>query len=52
MLNKLSISENKLVKIKQDKMPHQCVHCGNIFPDAAEEVLKGCTCGSHFFLLY
>ena len=30
-------------------MPHQCVHCGNIFPDAAEELLKGCTCGSHFF---
>ena len=30
-------------------MPHQCVHCGNVFPDAAEEVLKGCTCGSHFF---
>ena len=30
-------------------MSHQCVHCGNIFPDAAEEVLKGCSCGSHFF---
>ena len=30
-------------------MPHQCVHCGNIFPDAAEEILKGCSCGSHFF---
>ena len=30
-------------------MPHQCVHCGNIFPDAAEELLKGCSCGSHFF---
>lgn len=29
--------------------PHQCVHCGNIFPDAAEEILKGCSCGSHFF---
>lgn len=30
-------------------MGHQCVHCGNIFPDAAEEILKGCSCGSHFF---
>lgn len=30
-------------------MSHQCVHCGNIFPDAAEEILKGCSCGSHFF---
>jgi len=30
-------------------MPHQCVHCGNIFSDNAEEILKGCSCGSHFF---
>ncbi|MDD5192657.1 MAG: Zn-ribbon containing protein [Candidatus Nanoarchaeia archaeon] len=30
-------------------MPHQCVHCGNIFPDAAKEILEGCSCGSHFF---
>jgi len=30
-------------------MPNQCVHCGNIFPDAAEELLKGCTCGARFF---
>ena len=30
-------------------MPHQCVHCGNVFPDAAEEILKGCSCGGHFF---
>lgn len=30
-------------------MSHQCVHCGNIFPDAAEELLKGCSCGSRFF---
>lgn len=30
-------------------MPHQCVHCGTIFPDTAEEILKGCGCGSHFF---
>jgi len=28
---------------------HQCVHCGAVYPDAAEEVLKGCSCGSHFF---
>lgn len=30
-------------------MGHQCTHCGEIFPDAAEELLKGCSCGSRFF---
>ncbi len=30
-------------------MPHQCVHCGKMYEDAAEELLKGCECGSHFF---
>ncbi len=30
-------------------MPNQCVHCGNIYEDAAPELLKGCNCGSHFF---
>lgn len=30
-------------------MPHQCVHCGKMYPDAAPELLKGCACGSHFF---
>ncbi len=30
-------------------MPHQCVHCGKIYKDAAKELLKGCECGSHFF---
>ncbi len=30
-------------------MPHQCTHCSRIFPDAAEELLKGCMCGSRFF---
>ena len=30
-------------------MPNQCVHCKSIFPDDAEELLKGCSCGSHFF---
>ena len=29
--------------------PHQCVHCGKMYPDAAEELLKGCECSSHFF---
>ena len=29
--------------------PHQCVHCSKIYPDASEELLKGCNCGSHFF---
>jgi len=30
-------------------MPHQCVHCGKLYPDAAKELLVGCSCGSHFF---
>ncbi|MBM3247655.1 hypothetical protein FJZ17_03910, partial [Candidatus Pacearchaeota archaeon] len=30
-------------------MPHQCVHCGKLYPDAAKELLTGCSCGSHFF---
>ena len=30
-------------------MGHQCVHCGEIYPDAAPELLKGCKCGSKFF---
>jgi predicted nucleic acid-binding Zn-ribbon protein len=30
-------------------MPHQCVHCGEIYPDAAKELLSGCKCSSHFF---
>jgi len=30
-------------------MPNQCVHCGKIYPDAAPELLRGCSCGSRFF---
>lgn len=30
-------------------MPHQCVHCGKIYPDASKELLEGCNCGSRFF---
>lgn len=33
-------------------MPHQCVKCGIFFSDGAEEILKGCNCGSkHFFFV-
>lgn len=33
-------------------MPHQCVKCGTFFSDGAEEILKGCVCGSkHFFFV-
>ena len=28
---------------------HQCVHCGKLYPNAAQELLSGCLCGSHFF---
>lgn len=31
-------------------MPHRCVNCGSIYPDASKELLEGCgKCGSHFF---
>tara|TARA_Y100000310_G_C20686159_1_gene819143 strand:- start:2680 stop:3096 length:417 start_codon:yes stop_codon:yes gene_type:complete len=30
-------------------MPHECVHCSKLYPNAAPELLKGCSCGSHFF---
>jgi len=30
-------------------MPHQCVHCGKLYPNAAPELLAGCSCGSRFF---
>lgn len=30
-------------------MPHQCTRCGEIYPDAAQELLAGCKCGSKFF---
>jgi len=30
-------------------MPHQCVHCGKLYPSASRELLEGCSCGSHFF---
>ena len=30
-------------------MAHQCVHCGNTYPDGAPQLIQGCTCGSRFF---
>jgi predicted nucleic acid-binding Zn-ribbon protein len=30
-------------------MPHQCIHCGKVYPDASKELLEGCSCGSRFF---
>lgn len=31
-------------------MPHQCVHCGEMYPAGSKELLTGCKkCGSHFF---
>ena len=30
-------------------MPHQCTKCGKVYPDAANELLKGCSCNSRFF---
>lgn len=31
-------------------MPYKCVHCGKLYGDASEEVLKGCSeCSGKFF---
>ena len=30
-------------------MPHQCVRCNTMYPDGAQEILKGCSCGSRLF---
>lgn len=30
-------------------MPHQCVRCNTFYEDGAEEILKGCSCGSKLF---
>ena len=31
-------------------MPHQCVKCGEMYPDGSQELLKGCSeCGGKFF---
>ena len=30
-------------------MPHQCVRCSTFYPDGAQEILKGCSCGARLF---
>lgn len=30
-------------------MPHQCVRCGTVYEDGAQEILKGCSCGAKLF---
>ncbi len=30
-------------------MPHQCVRCNVMYPDGAQEILKGCSCGARLF---
>ncbi len=30
-------------------MPHQCVRCSKLYPDGAQEILKGCNCGARLF---
>ncbi len=31
-------------------MPHQCVHCGEVYPAGSKELLTGCkTCNGRFF---
>ncbi len=30
-------------------MPHQCVRCNIMYPDGAQEILKGCECGARLF---
>ena len=30
-------------------MPHQCVRCSSLYPDGAQEILRGCNCGGRLF---
>ena len=30
-------------------MPHQCVRCGTLYEDGAQEILAGCPCGARLF---
>ncbi len=30
-------------------MPHQCVRCNILYPEGAQEILKGCSCGARLF---
>ena len=30
-------------------MPHQCVKCGKVYDNTAQEILKGCSCGAKLF---
>lgn len=30
-------------------MPHQCVRCNILYPDGAQEILSGCSCGARLF---
>jgi len=32
-------------------MPHKCLRCGAVYADNDESILRGCSCGSIFFLL-
>lgn len=32
-------------------MPHRCLRCGAVYADTDETILRGCNCGSIFFLL-
>jgi predicted nucleic acid-binding Zn-ribbon protein len=31
-------------------MPHKCIRCGHVFGDNDSSILKGCECGSVFFM--
>ena len=30
-------------------MPHQCVRCGKMYDNGAQEILQGCSCGAKMF---
>jgi len=31
-------------------VPHRCLRCGNVYQDNDNSILKGCECGSVFFM--
>ena len=40
------------IYLSLDIMPHKCLRCGKIYENNDSSILKGCKCGSVFFMYY
>ncbi len=46
----MKLKEKNLLIREKDKMPHQCVKCGEIYDSGTDVILKGCRkCGGKMF---